>query len=207
MWVNYLLDRVLEPGAPPIDRIQALLQSWSIIIWPPCASRNSLDDGLQVHFWVKLDFGLQVNLWVTQSQPPHASPNPLDHNLEVHLWGTPLPARNTSPNSFDHGLQVHLWVQLHLGRQVHLQTRSIMASKCISDFTRLSPSSESPNPTDHYLQVCLTSHQQNVFQSLGASRSVWEDVECKLRCVNFRRVSDCRRAFRPAFGVTEISVD
>ena len=45
-------------------------------------------------------------------------------------------------------------------------------------------------------------HQQNVFQPLEASRSVWEDVECKLRCVNFRRVSDRRRAFLPALRVT-----
>jgi len=41
--------------------------------------------------------------------------------------------------------------------------------------------------------------QYNVFQSLGASRSDWENVECKLRCINFRSVSDPRRAFRPAF--------
>jgi len=33
------------------------------------------------------------------------------------------------------------------------------------------------------------------------------DVECKLSCVNFRRVSDPRRAFRPAFRVTGISDD
>jgi hypothetical protein len=32
-------------------------------------------------------------------------------------------------------------------------------------------------------------------------------VECKLRCINFRRVSDLRRAFRPAFRVTGISDD
>jgi len=32
-------------------------------------------------------------------------------------------------------------------------------------------------------------------------------VECKYRCVNFRRVSDRRRAFRPAFGVTGICND
>ena len=32
-------------------------------------------------------------------------------------------------------------------------------------------------------------------------------MQCKLRCVNFRRVSDPRRAFQPAFGVTEISDD
>ena len=30
-------------------------------------------------------------------------------------------------------------------------------------------------------------------------------MECKLRCVNFRRVSDPRRAFQPAFRVTAIS--
>jgi len=32
-------------------------------------------------------------------------------------------------------------------------------------------------------------------------------VECKLRCVNFRSVSDPRRAFQPAFRVTEICDD
>ena len=32
-------------------------------------------------------------------------------------------------------------------------------------------------------------------------------MECKLRCVNFRRVSDPRRAFRPAFRVSGISDD
>ena len=32
-------------------------------------------------------------------------------------------------------------------------------------------------------------------------------MECKLRCINFRRVSDPRRAFRPAIRVTGISDD
>jgi hypothetical protein len=32
-------------------------------------------------------------------------------------------------------------------------------------------------------------------------------MECKLRSIKFRRVSDPRRAFRPAFGVTGISDD
>jgi len=50
-------------------------------------------------------------------------------------------------------------------------------------------------------------HQQNVVQSLGASRSDWEDVECKLRSINFRSGSDPRRAFQPAFTVTGISDD
>jgi hypothetical protein len=47
----------------------------------------------------------------------------------------------------------------------------------------------------------ILGHQQNVFWSLEAFRSVLEDVECKLRSVNFRRVSGHRRAFLPAFRV------
>jgi len=54
---------------------------------------------------------------------------------------------------------------------------------------------------------CALVHQQNVFWTVEASRSVWEDVECKLRCVNFRRVSDPKRAFLPCFRVTGISYD
>jgi len=50
-------------------------------------------------------------------------------------------------------------------------------------------------------------HQHNVFYSLEDSRSVREDEECKLRCINCRRVSDPRRGFRPAFRVTGISDD
>jgi len=57
----------------------------------------------------------------------------------------------------------------------------------------------------YWLISYVTLHKQNVIYSLGASRSVCEDVECKLRCVNFRRVSDHRRAFRPAFRVTGIA--
>jgi hypothetical protein len=52
-----------------------------------------------------------------------------------------------------------------------------------------------------------TAPSANYILSLGASRSVWEDVECKLRSVNFRRVLDPRRAFWPALGVTGISDD
>jgi hypothetical protein len=59
-----------------------------------------------------------------------------------------------------------------------------------------------------YLVTMILSeaHQQNVFSMLEVSRSVWEDVECKLRCINFRTVSDPKRAFRLAFEATEISV-
>jgi len=55
--------------------------------------------------------------------------------------------------------------------------------------------------------IVLEVHQQTEFESLGASRSVWEEVECKLRSVDIRRESDPRIAFRPAFRVTGISDD
>jgi len=42
---------------------------------------------------------------------------------------------------------------------------------------------------------------------MGASRSVWEVVECKLETVNFWTVSEPRRAFRPAFGICGLSDD
>jgi len=56
-------------------------------------------------------------------------------------------------------------------------------------------------------QVIWDIHQQNVFKSQEASRSVWEDVECKLKCVNFRRVSDPRRIFLLALRVTRSAGD
>jgi len=59
----------------------------------------------------------------------------------------------------------------------------------------------------HLFHRFETYHQRNVLKLLGASRSVWEDVECKLRCINFGRVLEPRRALRPALGVTGISDD
>jgi len=50
-------------------------------------------------------------------------------------------------------------------------------------------------------------HQQHVFQSLGASRSVGVDMKCKHRSINFSKVSVPRRAFWLALGVTGISDD
>jgi len=46
---------------------------------------------------------------------------------------------------------------------------------------------------------------QNVFYSLGASRSVWENAECKLTSVNLWRVSDPGIRFWPAVGLSGIS--
>jgi len=50
------------------------------------------------------------------------------------------------------GLQV-LFQPCSIGLQVHLQTRLITASTCISEFTRSWPPSASPNSLDHGLQV------------------------------------------------------
>jgi hypothetical protein len=50
----------------------------------------------------------------------------------------------------------------------------------------------------------LEIHQRNVFYSLAAFRSVWENVECKLRRITIRSVLDLRRAIRLPFRVTEI---
>jgi hypothetical protein len=53
--------------------------------------------------------------------------------------------------------------------------------------------------------LCL--YQRNEFWSLEDSRSVWEDVEWKLRCVNFKWVLVPRKVFQPAFIITKISDD
>jgi len=66
------------------------------------------------------------------------------------------PATSVSANSLDHGLGVYLWVHsVWVGLQLHLQTHSITASKCISEFTRPRPPSASPNSLDHGLPVHL----------------------------------------------------
>jgi hypothetical protein len=72
------------------------------------------------------------------------------------------------------------------------------------------PSSSSSYSQKTYAENCHRLHtwyQQNELQSLETSRSVWEDVECKLRSVNFRRALDSRRVFQSALGVTGISHD
>jgi len=155
------MDRVSAPGTPPIDRLQVLPRSCSIMACkcisklgrsrPPNASPNSLDRGLQVHLWVQLDLGLQVHLQTrsitaskcisefTRSRPPSASPNSHNHGLQVHLQTRSITASSVSLNSHDYGLQ----------------TRSIPASKCISKLARSRSRSVSLCSLDHSLQVHL----------------------------------------------------
>jgi len=69
-----------------------------------------------------------------------------------------------SPNMLNCSLQSSALSSLDLGVQVHLQTCSITASKCISEFTRSRPPSASPNSLDHGLQMQLW------FNSISASK-------------------------------------
>jgi len=84
--------------------------------------------------------------------------------------------RSASLSPHDHGLHVYLQTRLIVskcifkharlrpprlhddGRQVHLQTRSIMASKCISEFTRSRPPSASLSSHDNGFQVHFWVH-------------------------------------------------
>jgi len=114
----------------------ALLQStatkysnlaWS---WPPSASPNLLNHGLQVYLSYtiaaskclsKLDQSRPPSACLSytisdsksisklgRSRPPSSPPNWLDHGLQVHLWVTRSRVPNASPSSFDYGLQVVL---------------------------------------------------------------------------------------------------
>jgi len=79
---------------------------------------------------------------LARSKPARASPNSLDHSLGVHqLVHSIMAPTSASLTSLYHGLQVHL------------QTRCITASKCISEFTRSRPESASPNSLDRSLGV------------------------------------------------------
>jgi len=125
---------------PPINHLPSAGCKYSFNLarsWPPSASPNSLDRGLQVHLPNSLDDVVQVHLQtysITLSKcisklarlhRPSASPNSLDYGLQVHLWVHSTLAsqcisklaRSWPPSSNDHDLQVHP------------QTHSISASK------------------------------------------------------------------------------
>ena len=90
-----------------------------------------------------------------RSWPPGVSPN------------TQFRLPSASLSSLDLGLQVHYQTRSitaskciseftpSLGIQVHLQTHWILASKCISEFTQCQSPRASPNTLEHGLQVHL----------------------------------------------------
>jgi len=146
--VTQLMKRVSAPGAPSIDYLPVLIQTRSITA-SKCISK------------------------LAQSRHPSASPNSLNHCLQVHLETRSIAASKCisklawlqPPSSHDHGLQVQIsklarsWPpsaspnSLDRDLQVHLQSRSIMASKCISELARSQPSSVSLHMPDYSLHV------------------------------------------------------
>jgi hypothetical protein len=111
-----------------------------------------------------------VHLGVTRSRPRRVSPNVLNHGLQVNA----IIASQCSSKLFrlrplsaslclqDLGLQVHVFDQLNLGLEVHFQSHSIMATKAISNLTRLQPPSFSLRSPNWHLQVCVQLHSSTV---------------------------------------------
>jgi len=91
----------------------------------------------------------ELTNWWIESQRPVRRPSTTSKYLSKL-------ARLRAPSSLDHGLQVHL------------QTRSITASQCISKLAWSRPPSVSPNTLDYHLQENLQS------RSLTASECVSE---------------------------------
>jgi len=151
------MHRVSAPVAPPsrttASRLTASKYSSNLArSWPPSASPNPLDHGLQLYLQTRSITASNCNSKLARSRPPGASPNSLDHGLQVHLqtrsitaskFARSWPPKCISLNSLDHGLQVHL------------QTRSITASQCISKLSRSRPPTIFPNTLDYGLQVHL----------------------------------------------------
>jgi hypothetical protein len=136
-----------------IDRLQALLQSRSIIAckcitkltwsWPP------------FHLWV---LSFSVANWLskfTRLWPPSASPNLIDHCLQVHLWVHAISDSKcvseftqcwfpiASQHSLDHGLRMYRWIH------------SILVSHCISKPAWSQPQSIALTPLKLRLQLHL----------------------------------------------------
>jgi len=107
---------------------------------PPSVSPNSLNQGLQVHLQTR---SITASRCIS-SLAPLRSASSHGHGLQVHIFKLArLRPPSVSPNSLDHCLQVHL------------QTHSITASKCISNVARLRPRSLSLSALDGDFQAHL----------------------------------------------------
>jgi len=95
---------------------------------------------------------------------------------------------STPPILIDHGLQVHLWVH-SISASVHLQSRSIMTSECISKFTRSRPPSAFLSSLDLGLSSCpnLLNHGvqvQNWIHSISASKCIPKLARSRSPCAS-----------------------
>jgi len=99
----------------------------------------------------------------------------LDCGLQVHLWVQLALVLHASRNSLNHGLQVHRWLELDLGPQVHFQTRSNTASKCISELHNLGLQMHLP------IRSIATSKCISVFNSTSASKCISQLLDLGLQ--------------------------
>jgi hypothetical protein len=85
--VNELMNRFSAPGAQSIDCLPVLVQTRSIMAsklarsWPPSASPNLLDRGLQVHLGTRSITAFKCTSTLARLRPPSSH----DHGLQVHL--------------------------------------------------------------------------------------------------------------------------
>jgi len=212
------MNKVSAAVAPPSKSTASKYPSKLARSSPASASPNSRGHSLRVHlqtrsitaskciFCVHSISASKCISKLTQSRPPSVSPDSLDYGLQVYtimafkciskLAQSPPPS--ASPNSIEHGLQVHLLSSPDLGLQVHLQTRSITASKCISTLLRLRPASLH----DHGLQVHLQT------RSIPASKCISEFIRSPSPSASqpcsFKYIFKERRRLYGDTGVTEV---
>jgi len=89
---------------------------------------------------------LRVNQWIECLVPSHLPPD-----LPFPDW----PPSSTPPILIDHGLQVHIPTRLIIASKCISEFNLISASKCISKLARLRPPSASLSSLDHDFQVHL----------------------------------------------------
>jgi len=100
---------------------------------------------------------LRVNQWIECQLPPHMPPDLLPPDSLPPDWLPPdwAPSDQSPPDQPPPSTPSIL---IDYGLQVYLPTRSITASKCISEFTWSRPPSASPNSLNYNLQVHLWVH-------------------------------------------------
>jgi len=124
-----VIKRVSTPDALSIDCIQLLVQTRSIKAYNFALSRP-----LSAYLQTRSITASKCISNLAQLWPPSASPNSLNYGLQVR---TIMASKCISPKLLDHGLQAHL------------ESCSIMESKCISKLAQIWP----PGLHVHGLQV------------------------------------------------------
>jgi len=128
------------PNFAPSHSLDVHLEVY-IIIWPPRASPNTLDHGLQV----RATMASNCISKLARSQPPSSN----DHDLQVHRH-TRLLMASKFTQSWAPTLSPHL---LHYSLQVDVYVQEVISSKCISEYTWWSSSGTPPIALKHCLQL------------------------------------------------------